>query len=784
MSRDLPQPAKSDDFAESRDPEEIHAQPPEDHTGIRVGEPKSYAAGVPAVTSSFKHVFGLAGLKRGAEGMLKLNQKEGFDCPSCAWPDPDDERASTEFCENGAKAMASETTMRRVDPPFFAKHSVAEISQQSDYWMEQQGRLTDPMVLRPGATHYEPIGWEEAFQLVADELNGLKNPDEAIFYTSGRTVNESAFLYGLFVRMFGTNNLPDCSNMCHESSGAALGDSIGAGKGTVTLKDIETAETLLIVGQNPGTNHPRMLSALQEAVRHDAEIVAINPMKEAGLVGFAHPQEIRGMMGMATPLASHFLRVRVNGDQAIFQGLGKAVLDLEDQRPGQVVDRAFIEEFTTGFEAYAEGLRNDVTWEEIETRSGISEAEIRKVAEVMVRGEKKLITCWAMGLTQHRNSVSTIRDVVNLHLMLGAIGKPSAGLCPVRGHSNVQGDRTMGIFEKMPAAFHDAIDRVFEFQSPRHHGYDVVNSILAMHERKASVFFAMGGNFLQATPDTEFTAEALRNCSLTVQVSTKLNRSHVVTGKTGLILPCLGRSELDPDEQGEPQFSTVENSMGVVHQSKGTLKPISDHLLSEIQIAARLAAATLGDRATLDFIEMAKNYDRVRDLIEKTIPDFENFNARVREPGGFYLRNPAKDRIFQTASGKAEFSAETLSSADLAEGELMLMTVRSHDQFNTTVYGLHDRYRGISNERRILFMNPSDMSERNIRPLAPVTIRNTSGGRLREVQKFLAVPYELPKQAVAGYFPELNPLVPIDSVAEISNTPTSKSVPVTVLAES
>ncbi len=762
--------------------EPISVQPPAALTGIKVTKPKTYAAGVEAVTSSLKHVFSLAGLKRGTEGMVKLNQTNGFDCPSCAWPDPDDHRAPTEFCENGAKAMASETTKRRVDPAFFAKHGVAEISQHSDYWMEQQGRLTDPMILREGDSHYEPISWDEACKLIAGELNALPDPDEAIFYTSGRTVNESAFLYGLFVRMYGTNNLPDCSNMCHESSGAAMGAAIGIGKGTVSLKDIEEADCVLVVGQNPGTNHPRMLSALQETVRNGGEIVAVNPMKEAGLIGFAHPQEIAGMMGASTPLASEYLRVKVNGDQALFQGLMKSLFDLEKKNPGEVVDPSFIEEFTVGFDGLAKEIER-VEWSEIEKRSGLSEDEIRSVAKLLIRKDRKLITCWAMGLTQHRNAVSTIRDVTNLHLMLGAIGKPGAGLCPVRGHSNVQGDRTMGIFEKMPAEFHDAIDRVFNFESPREVGYDVVNSILAMHAEKASVFFAMGGNFLQATPDTEFTAEALRKCSLTVQVSTKLNRSHVVTGKTGLILPCLGRSELDLNAEGESQFSTVENSMGVVHQSKGTLVPASDNLLSEIKIAAKVAAATLGEKATIDFEMLAEDYDRVRDLIEEAIPGFENFNERVREPGGFYLQNDVKERIFKTKSGKAEFSAERLTSADLEEGELMLMTVRSHDQFNTTVYGLHDRYRGISNERRILFMNPDDMKDREIKPLQPVSIQNTSGGRVRRVDGFLAIPYELPRDAVAGYFPELNPLVPIDSTADISNTPTSKSIPVTVFVD-
>ena len=757
------------------------AEPPAEFTGIRVGDPKHHAAGVTAVASSLKHVFGQAGVSRGIRGMAKLNQANGFDCPSCAWPDPDDHRAVTEFCENGAKALASETTKRRVDPAFFAKHSVAEISRESDYWMEQQGRLTDPVVLRPGATHYEPIGWDEAFALIAAELSALASPDEAIFYTSGRTVNEAAFLYGVFVRMFGTNNLPDCSNMCHESSGAALGESLGVGKGTVTLRDLEEADTILIAGQNPGTNHPRMLSTLQAAVRNGAEIVAINPMKEAGLVGFAHPQEITGMMGASTPLASSYLRVAINGDFALFRGLCKAVLAAEEKSPGTVLDRAFLDEHTHGFEAFVREV-GATEWDAIESLSGLTRDEIEETAKTVLRGERKLITCWAMGLTQHLNAVATIREVANLHLLLGAVGRPGAGLCPVRGHSNVQGDRTMGIFEKMPAAYHDAIDREFGFASPRKHGHDVVSSILAMHRGEGKVFFAMGGNFLQATPDTRFTAEALRQCSLTVHVSTKLNRSHVVAGRTGLILPCLGRSEEDLDESGQPQFATVENSMSVVHQSKGILSPASENLLSESMIVARLAEATLGARTKFAFVETARDYDRIREIIARTLPGFEDFNERVRHPGGFYLPNTARERNFQTATGKANFSDAVLSGAKPREGELMLMTVRSHDQFNTTVYGLHDRYRGIANERRVLFMHPGDMQERGLKPLAEIDVRNESDGRERVAERFLAVPYELPKGAVAGYFPELNVLVPIGLTAEISNTPCSKSIPVTVVA--
>jgi molybdopterin-dependent oxidoreductase alpha subunit len=762
-------------------PETPLAEPPAEFTGIRVGDPKDYAAGAAAVASSLKHVFTQAGVTRGIRGMAKLNQTNGFDCPSCAWPDPDDHRAVTEFCENGAKALASETTKRRVDPAFFAKHSVAEISKESDYWMEQQGRLTDPVVLRPGATHYEPIGWDEAFALVAAELNALDHPDEAVFYTSGRTVNEAAFLYGVFVRMFGTNNLPDCSNMCHESSGAALGESLGVGKGTVTLRDLEEADTILIAGQNPGTNHPRMLSTLQAAVRNGAEIVAINPMKEAGLVGFAHPQEIAGMMGASTPLASSYLRVAINGDFALFRGLCKAVLAAEARAPGTVLDRDFIENHTAGFAGFRDRVEA-TDWEEITSLSGLGRDEIEETAKTVLRGERKLITCWAMGLTQHLNAVATIREVVNLHLLLGAVGRPGAGLCPVRGHSNVQGDRTMGIFEKMPEAYHEAIDREFGFTSPRKHGHDVVASILAMHRGDAKVFFAMGGNFLQATPDTQFTAEALRRCSLTVHVSTKLNRSHVVTGRTALILPCLGRSEEDRDESGELQFATVENSMSVVHQSKGMLAPASENLLGESMIVARLAEATLGARTKFAFVETAKNYDRIREIIARTLPGFENFNERVRHPGGFYLPNAARERDFQTATGKANFSDAVLSGEKPREGELMLMTIRSHDQFNTTVYGLHDRYRGIANERRVLFMHPDDMRERGLKPLAEIDVRNESDGRLRVAERFLAIPYELPKGAVAGYFPELNVLVPIGRTAEISNTPCSKSIPVTVVA--
>ncbi|WP_395719400.1 FdhF/YdeP family oxidoreductase [Prosthecobacter sp.] len=753
----------------------VPAQPPDRLTGIELDDPKAAAAGVPAVANSLKHVYGNSGLMRGTSAMLNLNQWEGFDCPSCAWPDPEDHRSAFEFCENGAKAIASETTKKKVTPAFFAQFSLPEIAKMSDYEMDQAGRITQPMVLRPGATHYEAIAWDDAFELIAKELNALASPDEAVFYTSGRATNEAAFLYQLFVRQFGTNNLPDCSNMCHESSGAALGQSVGIGKGTVTLKDLETAETILIIGQNPGTNHPRMLSSLQRAVEAGAEIIAINPMKEAGLTGFMHPQQVKGVLGMATPLAKQFMQVRANGDQALLKGIAKTLV--EDGS----IDREFISTHTLGFADYEAHLRS-LDWAELERVSGISRSEIEKAARQCARGSRKVITCWAMGLTQHKNAVATIQEVVNIHLLLGAIGRESAGLCPVRGHSNVQGDRTMGVFEKMPAWFHDNLDREFAFQSPRHHGYDTVAAIKAMHEGRAKVFYALGGNFLQATPDTEYTAEALRRCSLTVHICTKLNRSHVITGRTGLILPCLGRSERDLDEKGDPQFLTVENSMSVVHASHGKLDPASPHLLSEPQIIARTAAATLKGRTSVPWLDLGRDYDLIRDRIERVVPGFEDFNQRVRKPGGFYLPNNARDLKWDTATGKANFATHPLSCVQPAEDQLVLQTFRSHDQFNTTVYGLNDRYRGIGNERRVVFMNPQDMKKRGLSPLQAVDMVSEHSGQTRVARRFLAVPYDMPAGSAAAYFPEANVLVPIDSFADVSLTPTSKSVLIRVTA--
>jgi molybdopterin-dependent oxidoreductase alpha subunit len=738
--------------------------------------PKKWAAGMPAVSSSMQHILREAGALRGTRGLLDMNQIGGFDCPSCAWPDPDQRRSLAEFCENGAKALASEATLTLADPSFFESHTIDELRAESDLWHDRQGRIAYPMALRQGSDHYQPVTWNEAFGIIAKHLRKLASPDEAIFYTSGRASNEAAFLYQLFARSYGTNNLPDCSNMCHESSGLAMKEAIGVGKGTVTLDDFLEADAILCVGQNPGTNHPRMLSTLAEAVKKGAKIVAINPLEEAGLVGFVHPQHpIATAFGRATALASQFIRVRVNGDLALFRGVAKALFEAESRQPGTVMDAAFIRQHTQDFTAYRDVVLA-TSWEEIVGMSGVDENEIRALADTLASGSRRIITCWAMGLTQHRNAVATIREVINVHLLLGAIGQPGAGLCPVRGHSNVQGDRTMGIFEKMPEAFLVALDRECGITSPRQHGYDTVAAIHAMHSGAAKVFFALGGNFLQASPDTNYTAAALRNCELTVHVSTKLNRSHLVTGRTALILPCLGRSERD----GEENFITTENSMGVVQMSKGVLTPASPYLLSEVEIVARLAESVHGSKSPILWRWLAEDYDRIRVLIERVIPGFENFNERVLEEGGFYLPNAAKERVWHTPSGKASFSLTAMDIFQPAPGRLVLQTIRSHDQFNTTIYGLDDRYRGISNARRIIFVHPADLADRKIPPCSQVTITSIWGDERRTAEGFTAIPYEMPRGSAAAYFPEANVLVPATSQAEGSGTPTSKAVEIEI----
>lgn len=753
---------------------------PEHHTGLKQGKIKESAAGLEAVTIAAKHILNEAGLVRGLKALNKLNKKDGFDCPSCAWPDPDDERSALgEYCENGAKAIAEEATTKKLTAKFFAENSVQALGSLSDYEIGRKGRIAEPVYLPKGATHYEAITWEDAFKKIAQQLNGLSSPDEAVFYTSGRTSNEAAFLYQLFVREFGTNNLPDCSNMCHESSGVALNESLGIGKGSVKLEDFYEAEVIMILGQNPGTNHPRMLTALQKAKKNGATIIAINPLPETGLMGFKNPQQLKGLLGASTPLADIFLPIMINGDMPLLQAIEKYLLDEEKNNPGTVFDAAFIERSTEGYKEFVAHL-STLDAETLINQSGIEKSLVLQTVEAL-RDKKKIIACWAMGLTQHKNAVDTIKEIVNLLLLKGSIGKPGAGTCPVRGHSNVQGDRTMGIYEKPSKKFLDSIQKSFEFTPPQHHGLDVVDSIHAMHDGKAKVFIAMGGNFLSATPDTHFTADALRKCKLTVHVSTKLNRSHLVHGEEALILPTLGRSDKDM-ASGEAQFVSCENSMGVIQSSKGVLEPVSDKLLSEPAIVCRLAKATLGARSKISWDNYEKHYDNIRSDIERTIPGFENYNERVRKPGGFYLPNCNRDGSFNTISTKAHFSVARFEDPKLKEEELMMMTIRSHDQFNTTIYGLDDRYRGIYNERRIILMNKEDIQKHGFKDGDAVDIFNHDNGTERVARSFIIVEYPIPKKCVATYFPEANVLVPITSVAEKSNTPVSKAVKVTVKA--
>ncbi|GAA0893070.1 FdhF/YdeP family oxidoreductase [Fulvivirga kasyanovii] len=759
------------------DPAKIKAQPPEKHTGIKLTHPQKLAGGIPAVISSMKHVYGEVGVIEGTKTMLKINQFKGFDCPGCAWPDPDKERSVVEFCENGAKAVAEEATTARVDAAFFRKHAVEELSRWSDYEIGKSGRVVQPIILKEGSTHYEPISWKDAFSTIGKQLNKLHSPDEAIFYTSGRTSNEAAFLYQLFVRQYGTNNLPDCSNMCHESSGSGLSETVGIGKGSVKLEDFYEAEVIMIIGQNPGTNHPRMLIALQKAKENGAKIITINPLSEAGLIRFKHPQKPLDMIGSGTKLTDLFLQVRVNGDVPLLKAMLKLLLEREKAAPGTVLDHEFIKNSTSGYEELIVDLEK-YSLDELIAQTSVSREKIEEAVDLLA-GKKKIIACWAMGLTQHKNAVDNIREVVNLLLLKGSIGKPGAGTCPVRGHSNVQGDRTMGIWEKLKPEFGQKLKEVFNFEPPQNEGHDVVGAIKAMAEGKAKFFFAMGGNFLSATPDTELTAKALEQCDMTVHVSTKLNRSHLVHGKTALILPCLGRTELDVQESGK-QFVTVENSTGVVHQSRGGKTPASEHLLSEPKIVAELAKATLGNKSSVDWDHLVSNYDNIRNVIEQTIPGFDNYNDRVRKPGGFYLPNGAREGDFKTLTGKANFTINKNPEHKLADDEYLMMTIRSHDQYNTTIYGLDDRYRGILHERRVVLMNEKDIKEAGLKPEQEVDLVSNYDDEKRIAKNFLVIPYDIPSHCIGTYFPEANVLIPYNHYAHTSKTPISKSVVVKV----
>ena len=724
--------------------------------------------------------------------LLKTNQNGGFDCPGCAWGDsPEDGRIK--FCENGAKAVNWEATKRRVDAAFFKRYSVSQLREQSDYWLEYQGRLTHPMRYDAASDRYVQTSWDDAFALIAQHLKALPSPDHAEFYTSGRASNEAAFLYQLFVRAYGTNNFPDCSNMCHEASGVALIQSVGIGKGSVTFDDFEHADAIFVLGQNPGTNHPRMLEPLREAVKRGAQVVCFNPLKERGLERFQHPQNALEMLTNGSePLNTAFFRPALGGDMAALRGIAKFLLqwEREAQAKGEpaLFDHAFIAEHTDGVDAYL-ALLDDTSWEAIEKQSGLSLRDIEQAARMYRRAERVII-CWAMGITQHHHSVATIQEIVNLQLLRGNLGRPGAGLCPVRGHSNVQGDRTMGINDRPPVALLDAIEERFQFKVPRENGHNTVEAINAMLDGHAKVFIGLGGNFAQATPDSPRTHQALQSCDLTVQISTKLNRSHLTVGKDALILPCLGRTDIDRQVDG-PQAVTVEDSFSMIHASYGQLEPLSgSEMRSEPAIIAGIAKATLGDHPVA-WDALIANYDRIRDLIADTIPGFQDFNRRVANPGGFYLGNSAGARQWSTASGKANFKAnallEDLLPPQVRESgetpDLILQTLRSHDQYNTTVYGLDDRYRGVRGQRDVLFANEADILRLGFKPGQKVNIRSLwNDGVERCVSSFTLLAFDIPAGQAAAYFPEANPLVPLESAGVGSSTPTSKFVAICLAA--
>ena len=754
--------------------DEINPLTPLENEPPDLNPPKNSAAGIPAVISTMKYGVRNMGVINSITKLSKVNDFHGFDCPGCAWPDPDSHRSFAEFCENGAKAVSDEATKSRADSDFWSKWSVSELSQKSDYWLNSQGRLTEPMILNPDSKHYQPISWNDAFDIIADNLLLLDNPDEAIFYTSGRTSNEAAFLWQLLARRFGTNNLPDCSNMCHESSGVALNESIGIGKGTVTLDDFNSADLIIVVGQNPGTNHPRMLTALRDAKKKGASIISINPLIETGMKKFKHPQNPIEMLGFGSKIADKHLKVKINSDQALFRSLSKSLIESGN------VDEIFIDKYTNGYDDYRKVvLESDFS--ELSDITGIPLQEILDVGE-KVSQSKSTIVCWAMGITQHKNSVSTIQEIVNFLLLGGNIGKKGAGVCPVRGHSNVQGDRTVGINHKPSPIFIDSLEKSTGIRSPEKHGFDSVEAVKAMEEGLGKVFLAMGGNFLSAMSDTNRTSTALSNCNLTVHISTKPNRSHLITGKTGLILPCLGRTEEDISQIVGKQFVTVENSMGIVHSSTGTFKPASDKLISEPAIVSGIAGALESrlERSGIPWKNLSENYNLIRDLIENTIPGFEDYNVRIKSKSGFYLPNPPRDsRTFKTKNGLANFVSSDITYAKSLD-KFMMMTIRSHDQYNTTIYGLDDRYRGIKNGRRVVLMNDKDIVNLGLSKGSMVDLSSEMKSGLVVSPNWFVVPYEIPEGNIATYFPESNILIPLDSVADRSNTPTSKSVPISI----
>jgi molybdopterin-dependent oxidoreductase alpha subunit len=756
------------------------AESPHQLSDLKITEVKKWAAGIPAVLACVKSLANDKALVRGGKALLKMNQFDGFDCPSCAWPDPDDDRSSiAEYCENGAKALAEEATSKKITADFFKNHSVYELAKLTDYEIGHLGRLSEPMYLPKDGTHYQPISWDDAFTKIAEHLGRLQSPDEAAFYTSGRTSNEASFTYQLFVREFGTNNFPDCSNMCHETSGFALTPIIGIGKGTVKLHDFYDAEVIVIIGQNPGTNAPRMLSALEKAKKNGAKIIAINPLPEAGLMGFHNPQQIKGIVGGGVNLADLYLPVKINGDLALLKALELQLLDMERKSPGTVFDHEFISQKTVGYDAFIEQFDN-YQLDDLAESSGVSAALVEQAAQMMAF-PKRIIFCWGMGLTQQRNGVDMIREIINILLLKGSIGKPGAGACPVRGHSNVQGNRTMLINHHPTQEQLDRLQQVFGFNPPREKGYDVVDTIKAIHGGKVKTFFSMGGNFLSATPDTSYTAEAMRKLDLTAFISTKLNRGHLIHGKESLILPTKSRSEIDM-VNGERQYVSTENSMGVVEWSRGVLEPISEDLINETQIVCRMAMATIGDRTVVNWQRYHDSYAAVRDDIEKCIPGFEDYNVRVQQKGGFYLPNAARDeqRFAKQFNDRAPFTLTSLPDNTLAPDEYLMATTRTHGQFNTTIYDLDDRYRGIHNERRVVMMNEKDIGQAGFTAGDKVDLFNYEDGIERIAPLFIVVPYPIPEKNTMTYFPETNVLVSVNNVVKGSNMPASKYVKIKI----
>ncbi|MFC6356793.1 FdhF/YdeP family oxidoreductase [Luethyella okanaganae] len=741
---------------------------------LTVGPIKHEAVGLPGIFHSMEPALTKLGPARTARLLTSINQKDGFDCMSCAWPDPD-KRKALEFCENGAKAVTWEATPVTVPTGFWAENSVTELLDKSEYWLGMQGRLVEPVYKPAGEDHYAPVTWEKAFELIAGKLNGLDSPDRAAFYTSGRTANETAFIYQLFVRAFGTNNLPDCSNMCHESTGTALVETIGIGKSTIAYDDFEHTDLIIIMGQNPGTNHPRMLTALEDAKRSGATIVAVNPLPEPGLIRYKNPQTVRGLIGRGTALADQFLHIRSGGDMALLQAVAKRVLDAEDAKPGTVLDHQFLDEYTLGLDELKAHLAH-LDEADVLAATGLASEEIDELADRYIRADRTIIT-WAMGLTQQKKAVETLRELINLLLLRGNIGRPGAGASPIRGHSNVQGDRTMGIWEQMSDTFLDAIEHEFGFNPPRKHGTDALQTITAMQRGEISVFIALGGNFVGAISDTAAAEAAVRGTELTVQVSTKLNRSHVVTGEAALILPTLGRTEVDLQETG-PQFVSVEDSVCAVHGSHGRIPPVAPGILSEVAIVSRLAHATLRDTIDIDWAGFERDYDIIREHISHVVPGFENFNTDVRRKGGFVLPNGPRDsRTFDTATGKAMITVNHLESIERPEGRLILQTMRAHDQFNTTIYSLNDRYRGIKNGRDVIFVNPDDIAELGLRDGQRVDIFSEWKNEPdRVLRNYRVVAYPTARGCAAAYYPEANVLIPLASAADRSNTPVSKAI--------